>query len=377
MEQRIKAAVIGTGMIANEGHIPAYHALKDKVLLSAVCDRNLKKAEQCSLRHHVPGFYQSAEEMLDTEKPDLVSITTPNQTHAALVRLALEHGANVLCEKPLSLSYPEADSLFQFARQKNLLLVSCQTQRFHPSYFCAKDYIRDGLLGQPYYGEINRIRRRGIPTWGHFLDKGYNGGGALADIGAHSIDSILWLMGSPYVTGVLGQVSSLIMNNERDIRYDLTESGALSGRPGAAQPSSGSREVEEFASGIILAEGCSINFKIAWAANLPNTNQLTVLGEKMGLTVPNLQVYSSLGRDQADIVPRVFPLGPFDDEPFPGHYYIIENIVDTLLGKAELIVKPEETLNTIAVLDLFYRSIRQKGIALRSRIEPMVPGKEQ
>lgn len=373
MEQKIKVALIGAGMIANEGHIPGYRAVEEKVILSAVCDRKLETAEKCAHRHKVPHFYQDVVEMLEKERPDLVSITAPNQAHSALTQLSLEHGANVLCEKPLSLDYAEGAKLYRLAKEKNLLLVSCQTQRFQSSYVYAREYIRDGLLGQPYYGEISRIRRRGIPTWGHFLDKKHNGGGALADIGVHTIDSILWLMGTPYVTGVLGNASSNIMHNETGIRYDLFESGALSGRTGSTLHDINRSDVEEFASGVILAKDCSINFKIAWAANLPNTTQLTILGEKMGLTVPNLHVYSTLGRDQADIIPRVFSLGRHDQKPFAGHYYLIENVVDALLGKTDLIVKPEETLNTIAVIDLFYRSVIQKGVALRSQLELQFP----
>lgn len=369
MKQKIKASLIGAGMIANEGHIPGYRAIEDKVSLSALCDRNSEAAERCAHHHSISHFYGDAEEMLDREKPDLVSITTPNQTHCALTRLALEHGANVLCEKPLSLDYAEAAALYRLAEAKKLLLVTCQTHRFHPSYVYAREYIRDGLLGHPYYGEISRIRRRGIPAWGRFLEQKHNGGGALADIGVHVIDTILWLMGTPYVTGVLGNVSSGIMHSELGIRYDLSESGALTGRTSALRDNIDRSDVEEFASGVILAEDSSINFKIAWAANLPNTTDLTVLGEKMGLSVPDFRVYSTLGRNQSDIIPRLFPLGPYDQEPFAGHYYLIENVVNTLLGNAELLVKPEETLNTIAVIDLFYRSIIHKSVALRSQIE--------
>jgi len=369
MDQKIRVALIGAGMIANEGHIPGYRAIEEKVELTAICDRNSEVVVKCAKRHGIPHFYENAEDMLEKERPDLVSITTPNQTHPVLTRLALEHGANVLCEKPLSLDYSEAAELYTLAKDKKLLLAACQTQRYYSSYFCAKEYIQDGLLGKPYYGEINRIRRRGIPAWGHFLEKELNGGGALADIGVHAIDAILWMMGTPYVTGVLGNVSSSIIQNEHGIRYDMKESGAFPGRAGATSVDINYCDVEEFASGVILTNGPSINFKIAWAANLPNTNKLTILGEKMGLTVPDFHVYSTIGRDQADITPRVFPYGRYDQEPFAGHYYLIENVVDTLLGKTELLVKPEETLNTIAVISLFYRSVAQKGIALRSQIE--------
>lgn len=370
MKGLLKAALIGAGMIANEGHIPAYREIPDDVDLAAVCDTNAEAVAKCARRHDIRHFYENAEEMLETEKPDLVSITTPNLTHPALVRTALEHGANVLCEKPLTLDYREAKALYALAEEKGLKLVACQTQRFCPAYFAARDYIRRGLLGEPYYGEITRVRRRGVPAWGHFLQKEINGGGALADIGVHVIDAQLWLMGNPRVTEVSGFSSSAIIDHETGIRYDLNESGSFAAPPGSVVTIDRTGcDVEEFASGMIRTESAGINFKIAWAANLPNQTRLTVLGDRMGLEVPDLKVYGTLGQDQTDLSPRLFPLGPYDTRPFSGHYYLIRNVVNALLGREELLIHPEETLNTLAVIDLFYRSLEKGTTARRDEIE--------
>lgn len=369
MSKQIKVAIIGAGMIANEGHIPAYRACGQDVYLSAVCDCNAEAVARCARRHDIPHFYEKAEEMLEKEKPDLVSITTPNRTHTALTRLALEHGANVLCEKPMAMDYHEAQGLFDLAKDKGLYLISCQTQRFRPEYFYAREYIQDGMLGTPYYGEINRIRRRGIPAWGHFLNKSANGGGALADIGVHAIDAMLWLMGNPKVTGVLGNAAAPIIHSGETVRSSMQESGAFGAKEGSVFIQTQDSDVEEFASGIIRTEGPSINFKIAWAANLPNANRLTILGDKMGIEVPDMHIYSSVGRNQADVVPRVFPLGPWDREAFFGHYYLIDNIVKCLHGKEAMIVTPDEVLNCIAAIDLFYKSVSKGSEALRSELD--------
>lgn len=370
MKGQIKAALIGAGMIANEGHIPAYRAASDDVALTAVCDTNAEAVANCARRHDIDHFYENAEEMLEKEKPDLVSVTTPNLTHASLTRLALEHGCNVLCEKPLALTYREARELYDLAEKKGVRLVACQTQRFSPAFFAAREYIREGLLGTPYYGEINRVRRRGVPAWGHFLEKSYNGGGALADIGVHMIDAQLWLMGSPKVTEVTGFASRAIIDHETGIRYDLRESGSFAAKPGQTVRVDKNRcDVEEFASGMIRTETAGINFKIAWAANMPNLTSLRILGDKLGLEVPDLKVYGTLGQDQTDMVPRLFPLGPYDNEPFSGHFYLIRNMADAMLGRGELLVRPEETLNTVAVIDLFYRSLEKGTTARMADIE--------
>jgi predicted dehydrogenase len=69
--------------------------------------------------------------MLSSCDLDLVSVCVPNRMHAETVDMALEAGINVLCEKPLALSYREAKRLFEKAEQKELMLETCQTIRFN------------------------------------------------------------------------------------------------------------------------------------------------------------------------------------------------------------------------------------------------------
>lgn len=102
--QKLKAAVISAGMIANSGHIPAYKAFSQDVSLEAVCDLNASAARDTALRHDIPRWYSDVAAMLEEVHPDLVSVCTPNSTHKGLVAQALKAGANVICEKPLSIT---------------------------------------------------------------------------------------------------------------------------------------------------------------------------------------------------------------------------------------------------------------------------------
>lgn len=352
-----KAAVISAGMIANQGHIPAYRDFSEDVSLEAVCDLNEAAARDTALRHGIPKWFTDVQTMLDTVKPDLVSVCTPNVTHKPLVRQALLAGANVICEKPLALSYADTMELYELARQQNRMLVACQTSRFQRAYFAARDYIASGTLGSVYYAEIDRIRRRGVPSWGSFHHKAASGGGALADIGVHALDAMLWMLGSPRVTAVSGSSSDRIIHSERNVIYDLKESGAFSGVHSARKFDPDTCDVEEFASGCIRTEaGISLNFKVAWAANLPDRSNMIILGDKAGITLPELKLYGTLGENQTDFSPRLFGLGEYDSRPFSGHYYLIRHVIDVLNGKAPLMITPEQVMNTAAVLELFYRS---------------------
>lgn len=357
-ESKLRVAVISCGMIANAAHIPAYKNLQDKVDIVAVCDVNPISAEQTAKRFDIPAWYTDAEEMLQKERPDLVSVCTPNALHKKMAMLALSYGAHVACEKPIALTYADAKEMFDYAREKDRVLFACQVVRYNEEYQVAKEFMDDGTLGKVYYSEFSLIRRRGVPKWGMFHRKDASGGGALCDLGVHLIDAALWVMGSPKFTAISGMASAEIAHNETNILTSLAESGAPAGVFNARKYSPEEFEVEEFAAGSIrLDNGCCLNFKTSWAVNLPNEYAMSFAGSKAGLLLPKVELLSTMGHYQADIQPRLFPQERrFAKEAFPGHFFLFENAVDHILYGTPLMVKPEETLNVAAIIDAFYIS---------------------
>lgn len=357
-ESKLKAAVISCGMIANAAHIPAYRSLADKVELAAVCDVNPVSAEQTAQRFQIPRWYTDAEEMLVTEKPDLVSVCTPNALHKQMTLLALSHGAHVACEKPIAFTYADAKEMFDYARKVNRVLFACQVVRYNQEYQVAREFVENGTLGDIYYSEFSLIRRRGVPKWGAFHRKDANGGGALCDLGVHMIDAALWVMGGPKFVSISGTASSCIARNEKDVLTSLAESGAPAGVFNARPYAPEEFEVEEFAAGNLrLDNGCCINFKTSWAVNLPPEYSMSFAGSKAGLLLPQVELLSTMGRYQVDVKPRLFPEErPFAKEAFPGHFLLMENAVNHILTGSPLAVRPEETLNVAAIIDAFYRS---------------------
>lgn len=357
---KLTVAIISAGMIANKAHIPAYLNLKDKVELLAVCDMNEAVAKATAERYGIPHYYKDAKKMLEDLKPDLVSVCTPNASHKFLASMALEHGAHVACEKPLALTYKDTKELFDLAKQKGKHLFACQTLRYMDEFSVAKELVDSGDFGKLYYSEINLIRRRGIPKWGTFHLLETNGGGAFCDLGVHMIDSILWIMGNPGFEAISGSTASYIGRSERNIVTSLAESGAPAGVFNAREFSPEEFEVEEFAAGSIrLNGGIRVNFKISWAVNLPNEFNISLAGSKAGLAIPKMEMYSTMGRYQVNIQPRIFKEGKYEGKDFSGHYYLLEDAVKFLLGQGKLPVQPQETLNVAAIIDAFYISARE------------------
>ncbi len=339
MCKKLKAAVIGAGMITNAAHIPAYRNLSEKVELMAVCSHSLSSAQETAARWGIPGVFTDPEEMLRSCQPDLVSICTPNASHKDLSILALEHGANVICEKPVAISLLDAQQMYAAAEKAGRTLVACQTMRFRPEYINAKRLVSQGLLGNVIFGEASRIRRRGVPQWGSFHKKELNGGGAMCDIGVHILDALFWILGQEVEVQAVSGILSNVITKSGDPTTQRDEF-----------------DVEDFAAGTIRLKGGVVNFKVAWAANLPDQTAITVMGNKAGLRLPEMDIYSSLARQQADIHLKTIPEERYKNVPFYEHFLLIENVVNYLNGREALVIQPQETIRIAAILDAFYRS---------------------
>ncbi len=369
--EKLKVAVISCGMISNKAHIPSYQYYPGRCEVVAVCDLNEEACEATVRRFNIPHWYKDVEEMLVKEKPDLVSVCVPNGFHKSMTMLALSHGCHVLCEKPVALNYQDAKEMFDYAGEKGKTLVACQVLRFYPEYLFAREMSENGTLGDVYYSEFAFTRRRGVPKWGAFHKKSASGGGALCDLGVHMIDAGLWIMGCPEVKSVSGITSSYIAKNETDVITSLKESGAPAGVFTRQVYKPEEFEVEEFAAGTIrLENGGIMSFKTSWAVNLPPEYRMSFAGTKSGLLLPEMKILGTMGRYQADIEPRVFAdEAPFAGEVFPGHFKLVENVLDHIQNGAELIVKPEQTKTVTAIIEAFYRSAEEGREVLLKEIE--------
>ncbi|MDO4572450.1 MAG: Gfo/Idh/MocA family oxidoreductase, partial [Clostridia bacterium] len=368
-ESRLKAAVISAGMIANAAHIPAWKSIPELAELVAVCDLNPAAAEGAAKRHGIARWYTDAEEMLKKERPDVVSVCTPNMLHKPMTLLALSQGCHVACEKPVALTYADAKEMYDYAARQGRALVACQTLRYNDEYRFAREMAENGTLGEVYYAEFSLIRRRGVPKWGVFHKKDANGGGAFCDLGVHMVDAALWCMGGRAFEAVSGLTSDYLSRHEGDILTSLAESGAPAGVHNARPYSPAEFEVEEFAAGAIrLTGGALLNFKTSWAVNLPNEYGMRLAGTKAGVALPEMKLFSTMGRYQADIQPRCFAEGKHAGKDFMGHYYLMENVARHILHGEALMVQPAETLNVMAIIDAFYRSAAERREVRASEI---------
>jgi predicted dehydrogenase len=144
---RIRAAILGAGLISGKKHIPAFLKRRDRVELAALCDVNIEAAEKVARGAGIPRWYGDLGELLAREKPDLVDICTPPRTHAKLAVQALQHGANVLIEKPMAMTVAECDEIVEAARASGAKVCVAHSDLFYLPFMRARELVAKGAIG--------------------------------------------------------------------------------------------------------------------------------------------------------------------------------------------------------------------------------------
>ena len=282
--RKLKIGIIGTGWIA-ESHIESYLLMPD-VEIVAAADWIDGKAEKFMKRYGVEGvhFYHDHKEMIDNE-PDLdaVSVCTFNTQHAIPTIYALEHGINVLLEKPFTVTLDEAVEVMRAEKKSGKILSIGFQPRGDENMKMIKKIVESGALGEIYYIQTGGGRRRGIPN-STFIEKSTGGIGAMGDIGCYSLDMVLNAIGYPKPLTVTGYTSDFFGTNPMYQYPDQFHT---------AEENAKRFSVEDFAAAFIRLEGGIIlDFRIAWAMHIDTPGDTIILGKKGALRIPSTDCWN-------------------------------------------------------------------------------------
>lgn len=227
--QRVRIAIVGTGVIAEVGHLPALRALASEVDVVAAVDIAPDKLADFADRWGIPGRYSSLDAMLAAEAPDLVIVATPPVLHREQVSQILAAGAWALCEKPPVLSLADYDEMTAGEGADGPYAPIVFQLRYGPGARHYRRLLTAGDLGRPLVVHCQTTWYRGPeyfkPEWRG--DFGGDGGPAMV-MGIHNIDLMLTMLG-PW-----RDISAFAETTSRDIATDDVntaivrfESGAL------------------------------------------------------------------------------------------------------------------------------------------------------
>ena len=279
----VKIGIIGCGWIA-DAHIDSYKKMAD-VEVVACADLVPGKAEAFSKKHGINArCYESGHAMLEAEELDGVSVCTYNCQHAPCAIDALEHGVNVMLEKPFTVTLDEAIEVMKAEKKSGKILTIGYQPRMSENIQMIKKIIDSGELGKVYYMQAGGGRRIGIPTpFGtSFIEKDTGGVGAMGDIGTYTLDMLLTAVGYPKPLTVTGYTSDFLGKNPAYF--------ADRGLPAEYAEKFG---VEDFAAGFIRLEGgIMLDFRISWAMHMDTCGDTLILGTEGGLKIPSMDCYN-------------------------------------------------------------------------------------
>ena len=154
-----KAGIIGCGKIGSEfaedprikdisTHAGAYVQCADTELV-AVCDSEPEKSEKCKDRWKVPVSYTDYKKMLSECDLDIVSVCTPDLTHFDIVNAILTsyEVKAIFAEKPLALSFKDAENLANLAKKKGVVLAVNYSRRYSDKYYQIKKFLHSDAFG--------------------------------------------------------------------------------------------------------------------------------------------------------------------------------------------------------------------------------------
>ncbi len=253
-----RVGIIGCGRVANKYHMPSLKKLEN-VELVAFCDLIPERAEKARADYGTQeaAVYTDYKMLLADKSIDIVHVCTPNRSHSFISIDALESGKHVMCEKPMAKTYDEAKAMLDAARRTGKkLTIGYQSRHSDPAQYI-KHACENGTLGEIYYAKALAVRRRGVPTWGVFLDKEEQGGGPLIDIGTHALDLTLWLIDNYKPKMVMGTSYQKITDRAEN----------MDNYAGDWDPEKIS--VEDAAFGFIVMEnGATVVLESSWALNI-------------------------------------------------------------------------------------------------------------
>lgn len=179
----MKVGILGAGRIA--AVLAETMNKMPEVECYGVASRDLQKAKTFAKEHGFQHAFGSYEGMLADENVELIYIATPHSHHYGHIKMCLEAGKHVLCEKSFTVNEKQAAEVFRIAREKNLLLTEAIWTRYMPS----RKIIND-LLDQKVIGDVQKMTANlNYPLLDkERIVKPELAGGALLDVGIYPLN---------------------------------------------------------------------------------------------------------------------------------------------------------------------------------------------
>lgn len=342
MKKVIKTGIFSYGMSGMVFHAPLLHA-HTNFEIKKILQRNSDSLKE---KYPYVEVARNKKELLDDPEIELIIVNTPDDTHYGFARESLEANKNVVVEKPFTLTVDEGEKLINLAHKNKSMLSVFQNRRWDGDFLTVKKVIEQKLLGRlvEYESHFDRYRNYIKDNWKEDPD---SKSGTLYNLGSHTIDQALVLFGMP--KSVSADIRMLRagarVDDSFDIRLEYPEI-KVTIRGGYLMREQGPRYILHGTEGSFLKSGMDPQEERLTQGHLPDepgwgTEPVNNWG------ILNTTINGLHFRGKIETLPGAYP-----------DYY--SNIYEVLVNGRELIVKPEESLNVIKIIQAAYDSSKLK-----------------
>lgn len=332
--RKIRIAIVGCGRIS-KNHFGSIEKHSEYLELAAICDINPSTLAEHAEKYHVPA-YRDLEEMLTTEKLDLVALCTPSGIHPDQTVLAAKYKVHVMTEKPMATRWQDGVNMVKACDEAGVRLFVVKQNRRNTTLQLLKRAITEKRFGKIHMVHLNVFWTR--PQSYYDQGNGWRGtwefdGGAFMNQASHYVDLLDWLIGP------VEKVQAM-MSTTRDIEVEDTGVLNIKWRNGTL----GSMSVT----------------MLTYPQNLEGS--ITILGEKGtvrigGVAVNDIQIWQF---DESKDYDQQIQSANYETTSVYGfgHPLYYKNVIDVLRGEAEAETDGREGLKSLELLIAAYLSAR-------------------
>jgi len=329
--KKLVFGLVGCGRIANK-HAKILSEL-DGAELRYVCDIKRDRADKFAKEYKAKQFYDYSE-LLKQKDIDVVDICTPSGLHPEMTVKAARQGFHVVTEKPMALNLEDADWMIEECKKNGVMLFVVKQNRLNPPVQRAREALEQNRFGKLFL--LNTTVRWTRPQEYYDMDE-WRGtkrfdGGVLLNQASHHVDLILWF-GGP-VESVLAKVARL----DHDIEVEDTAVALLKFKSGAL--------------GVIEATTCTYPHNLEGSLTILGKNGSVKIG---GFAVNKIETWifkDIRNEDQYIQESSTFP----PDVYGYGHRVYLQNVIDTILGRAQPYTDGYEGRKSLEVIMAIYKS---------------------
>jgi len=187
----VRVGVLGSGFVA-DFYLDGMRDVRNGEVV-ANYSRSAERAAEFGAKHGIARQYTTMEELCADDGVDLVVVALPNHLHVEAIRIAAAAGKAIVCTKPLARTGAEAAEILRLVTEAGVMHGYAETEVFSPSVMKAEQMIRAGAIG-----DVLTVRAREAhsgPHAEHFWNADLAGGGALLDMGCHTIEAARYFFG--------------------------------------------------------------------------------------------------------------------------------------------------------------------------------------